>query len=125
MNKRFDTKCGGLALTTEYMMRGRRTSPDTGVGSFAASGGGGGSSDAGESSSRGGGGDLVLVDWVVGSCSGDGEVLEDWNAGSGSLTSRTSSEVSVERLEFSSVCEFWLCSLEVLFVMFGDQADRR
>ena len=82
-------------------MRGRRTSPDTGVGSFAASGGG--SSDAGESSRRGGGGDFVLVDWVVGSCSGDGEVLEDWNAGSGSLTSRTSSEVSVERLLSSPV----------------------
>ena len=84
-------------------MRGRRTSPDTGVDSFVGSGGGGGSSDAGESSRRGGGGDLVLVDWVVGSCSGDGEVLEDWNAGSGSLTSRTSSEVSVERLLSSPV----------------------
>lgn len=77
-------------------MRGRRTSPDTGVGSFAASEVAGGNSDAGESSRRGGGSDFVLVDWVVVGWSGDGEVLEDWNTGSGSLTSRTSSEVSVD-----------------------------
>jgi len=53
VKSKFETRWAGLAFTTEKMIRGKRTSPETGVGSFKGSG-------IGLSRLRGGGTGLVF-----------------------------------------------------------------
>ena len=56
MKSKFETRWVGLAFTTEKMIRGKRTSPETGVGSFKRRD----TCSCGFSRSRGGGTDLVF-----------------------------------------------------------------
>lgn len=73
MYSRWDTRWGGLALTTEKIRSGRRISPDTGVDLGGVSGtgedGGGGSGGVGTGGNASEGEARGLVDVVVSSSS--------------------------------------------------------
>lgn len=80
MKSRFDTSCGGFDFTTEKMIRGKSTSPETGVASFC------------------GGGDTVSR----GVCDDDGGLLESGRGGGTCLGELGEDEMSVsETLDVS------------------------